>query len=99
MLAYPLALLYLFEWLGYQEVVLPMRRDAPALYMQFSDQRLYVALALALLVVVWFGLVLIAPSFAWCAVPLSFVALRVLPFWPACVVVAGMATERLEVDT
>lgn len=45
---------------------------------------------LALLVVVWFGLVLIAPSFAWCAVPLSFVALRVLPFWPACVVVAGM---------
>src|SRR5262249_778237 len=37
-------------WLGYQEVVLPMRRDAPALYMQFSDQRLYVALALALLV-------------------------------------------------
>jgi len=50
MLAYPLALLYLFEWLGYQEVVLPMRRDAPALYMQFSDQRLYVALALAMLV-------------------------------------------------
>src|SRR5262249_1409792 len=45
---------------------------------------------LALLVVVWFGLVLIAPSFAWCAVPLSFVALRVLPFWPACSVVAGM---------
>jgi len=45
---------------------------------------------LALLVVVWFGLVLIAPSFAWCAVPLSFVALRVLPFWPACVIVAGM---------
>ena len=45
---------------------------------------------LGLLVVVWFGLVLLAPSFAWCAVPLSFVALRVLPFWPACVVVAGM---------
>ena len=30
MLAYPLALLYVFEWLGYQEVTLPMRRDAPA---------------------------------------------------------------------
>lgn len=45
---------------------------------------------LALLVVVWFGLVLLAPSFAWCAVPLSFVALRVLAFWPACAVVAGM---------
>ncbi|MEV6286429.1 sensor histidine kinase [Kribbella sp. NPDC051770] len=45
---------------------------------------------LALLVLVWFGLVLLAPSFAWCAVPLSFVALRVLAFWPACAVVAGM---------
>jgi len=50
MLAYPLALLYVFEWLGYQEVVLPMQRDAPARYMQFSDQRSYVVLALALLV-------------------------------------------------
>lgn len=45
---------------------------------------------LALLVLEWFLLVLLAPSFAWCAVPLSFVALRVLSFRPACVVVAGM---------
>jgi signal transduction histidine kinase len=45
---------------------------------------------LAALVAVWFGLVLLAPSFAWCAVPLSFVALRVLPFGPACAVVAAM---------
>ncbi len=27
MLAYPLAMLYVFEWLGYQEVTLPMKRD------------------------------------------------------------------------
>lgn len=45
---------------------------------------------LAALVAVWFVLVLLAPSFAWCAVPLSFVALRVLPFVPACAVVAAM---------
>lgn len=45
---------------------------------------------LAALVAVWLGLALLAPSFAWCAVPLSFVALRVLPFGPACVVVAAM---------
>jgi branched-chain amino acid transport system permease protein len=51
MLAYPLALLYLFEWLGYQEVALPMKREAPALYMQFSDYRVYILVALALLVV------------------------------------------------
>ncbi len=50
---------------------------------------------LAALVAVWFGLVLLAPSFAWCAVPLSFVALRVLPFWPACAVVAGMVATTV----
>jgi ABC-type branched-subunit amino acid transport system ATPase component/ABC-type branched-subunit amino acid transport system permease subunit len=50
MLAYPLAMLYVFEWLGYQELALPMQREAPGLYMQFSDQRVYVVLALGLLV-------------------------------------------------
>ena len=51
MLAYPLATLYVFQWLGYQEIPLPMKREAPALYMQFSDPRAYVVLALGLLVV------------------------------------------------
>ena len=51
MLAYPLATLYVFQWLGYQEVPLPMQRVSPALYMQFSDPRAYVVLALGLLVV------------------------------------------------
>ena len=50
MLAYPLAMLYVFEWLGYQELALPMQREAPGFYMQFSDQRIYVVLALGLLV-------------------------------------------------
>ncbi|GAA1580942.1 sensor histidine kinase [Kribbella karoonensis] len=45
---------------------------------------------LALLVLEWCVLVFLAPSFAWCAVPLSFVALRILSFRPACLVVAGM---------
>jgi branched-chain amino acid transport system permease protein len=49
MLAYPLALLYVFEWLGYQEVTLPMKREQPAAYMQFSDHRIYTLLALGLL--------------------------------------------------
>jgi branched-chain amino acid transport system permease protein len=51
MLAYPLAMLYVFEWMGYQEVSLPMMREAPALYAQFNDQRIYMVLALILLVV------------------------------------------------
>jgi signal transduction histidine kinase len=44
----------------------------------------------AVLVLLWFGLTLVAPSFAWCAVPLAFVALRVLPFSVAAGVVAAM---------
>jgi ABC-type branched-subunit amino acid transport system ATPase component/ABC-type branched-subunit amino acid transport system permease subunit len=70
MLAYPLALLYLFEWLGYQELALPMRREAPLAYMQFADHRIHAWLALALmlaamLLTAWversrFGLSLIA---------------------------------------
>src|SRR5579864_480415 len=51
MLAYPLAMLSVFQWLGYQEIPLPMKREAPYLYMQFSDPRVYVALALGLLVI------------------------------------------------
>jgi branched-chain amino acid transport system permease protein len=50
MLAYPLAILYVFEWLGFQEVTLPIKREQPFAYMQFSDPRIYTFLALVLLV-------------------------------------------------
>jgi len=49
MLAYPLAILYVFEWLGLQEVTLPIKRDNPIAYMQFSDHRIYTLLALAVM--------------------------------------------------
>jgi ABC-type branched-subunit amino acid transport system ATPase component/ABC-type branched-subunit amino acid transport system permease subunit len=48
MLAYPLALLYVFEWLGHQEVAIRMMREAPVAFMQFADGRVYVFLALAI---------------------------------------------------
>ncbi len=51
MLAYPLAIMYIMEYLGFQEVSLPMHREHPFLYLQFSDPRLYTVLALAMLVV------------------------------------------------
>src|SRR5882724_5557338 len=51
MLAYPLALLYVFEWLGFQEVSLPMKRASRAAFMQISDYRWYVAIALVMLVI------------------------------------------------
>src|SRR6202521_450128 len=51
MLAYPMALLYVFQWLGYQVVPLPMKRENPGAFMQFDDYRVYTALAVGLLVV------------------------------------------------
>ncbi len=51
MLAYPLAIMYIMEYLGFQEVSLPMHREHPFLYLQFSDPRLYTVLALAMLVI------------------------------------------------
>jgi len=49
MLAYPLALLYVFEWLGYQELTLPMEREHALAFMQFEDHRVYGLLSLALM--------------------------------------------------
>ncbi|CAM4347387.1 ABC transporter permease subunit [Bordetella muralis] len=51
MLAYPLALLYVFEWLGLQEVTFPMQREHPGLYMQFADRRYYTVVGLIMLLV------------------------------------------------
>ncbi|WP_423457191.1 ABC transporter permease subunit [Ottowia sp. VDI28] len=51
MLCYPMALIYLFEYLGLQEVTVPMHREAPLWFMQFQSQRSYVFLALGLLAV------------------------------------------------
>jgi len=49
MLAYPLAILYFMQYLGFQEVSLPMHRENPAAYLEFSDPRLYTIVAVALL--------------------------------------------------
>ncbi len=49
MLAYPLMLAYLFAWLGFQEMSIPLRRERAAWFMQFADTRVYVALAVGLL--------------------------------------------------
>lgn len=42
------------------------------------------------MVVLWASLTLVAPSFAWCAVPVAFAVLRVLPFGWAVATVTGM---------
>ena len=49
MLAYPLAVLYFLQYFGFQEVSLPMHREAPGAYLEFSDPWLYTLVAVALL--------------------------------------------------
>ena len=51
MLAYPLAILYFLQYFGFQEVSLPMHREAPAAYLEFSDPRFYTIVAVGLLVI------------------------------------------------
>jgi ABC-type branched-subunit amino acid transport system ATPase component/ABC-type branched-subunit amino acid transport system permease subunit len=48
-LAYPLIFRILMDFLGYQEVSIPMVRDHPVAFMQFRDPRAYDLLALAAL--------------------------------------------------
>ena len=48
-LAYPLIFRIVMEYLGYQEVSIPMVRDRPVTYMQFTDPRGYDLLALGAL--------------------------------------------------
>jgi len=50
MLAYPLAILYVLQYLGFQEVSLPMHRENPAAYLEFTDPRLYTVVAVGLLI-------------------------------------------------
>lgn len=50
MLAYPLAMLYVFEWAGFFEVTMPMKRENAAAYMQFADQRWLAVVVLVLMI-------------------------------------------------
>ena len=51
MLAYPLAILYVLQYLGFQEVSIPMHRQNPVAFMEFSEPRIYTLIAVCLLVV------------------------------------------------
>jgi branched-chain amino acid transport system ATP-binding protein/branched-chain amino acid transport system permease protein len=48
-LAYPLIFRIVMDWLGYQEVAIPMVRDRPIWFMQFAEPRSFDLLALAVL--------------------------------------------------
>ena len=50
MLAYPLAILYFLQYLGFQEMSLPMHREHPAFFLEFTDPRHYTMVAVGLLI-------------------------------------------------
>jgi ABC-type branched-subunit amino acid transport system ATPase component/ABC-type branched-subunit amino acid transport system permease subunit len=49
MLVYPLSLLYLLQWLGFQEASLPIKAENKFAYMQFSSQYSYTVVSIAIL--------------------------------------------------
>jgi ABC-type branched-subunit amino acid transport system ATPase component/ABC-type branched-subunit amino acid transport system permease subunit len=49
MLAYPLSLMYVFEWLGFHEISIPLNREKPLLFMQFTEPFHYTVFAVVLL--------------------------------------------------
>src|ERR1700744_2822379 len=62
MLAYPLAILYVLQFLGFQEMSLPMHRDHPAAYLEFTEPRLYTVVAVVLLMAGVFACMLVENS-------------------------------------
>lgn len=50
MLAYPLAILYFLQYLGFQEMSLPMHRENPATYLEFTNPQYYTLVAVSLLI-------------------------------------------------
>jgi branched-chain amino acid transport system permease protein len=62
MLAYPLAILYLLQYFGFQEMSLPMHREHPAAYLEFTDQRLYTLVAVIMLAAGVFACMLVENS-------------------------------------
>jgi ABC-type branched-subunit amino acid transport system ATPase component/ABC-type branched-subunit amino acid transport system permease subunit len=49
MLAYPLAILYFLQYLGFQEMSLPMHRENPAMFLEFTNPHYYTLVAVVLL--------------------------------------------------
>jgi branched-chain amino acid transport system permease protein len=62
MLAYPLAILYFLQYLGFQEMSLPMHRNHPVMFLQFANPHSYTLVAVLLLIVGVFVCMLVENS-------------------------------------
>ena len=52
MLAYPSLFIFVFDWMGWQELTFPVRRDDPIRSMQFADPRVNTLIGVALMTVI-----------------------------------------------
>jgi ABC-type branched-subunit amino acid transport system ATPase component/ABC-type branched-subunit amino acid transport system permease subunit len=50
MLAYPLAILYFLQYLGFQEMSLPMHRENPVAFLEFTNPHYYTLVSVGLLI-------------------------------------------------
>jgi ABC-type branched-subunit amino acid transport system ATPase component/ABC-type branched-subunit amino acid transport system permease subunit len=62
MLAYPLAILYFLQYLGFQEMSLPMHRENPAVFLEFTNPRYYTLVAVGFLILALFVCMLVENS-------------------------------------
>jgi ABC-type branched-subunit amino acid transport system ATPase component/ABC-type branched-subunit amino acid transport system permease subunit len=62
MLAYPLAILYFLQYLGFQEMSLPMHREHPAAFLEFTNPHYYTLVAVGLLIMGVFVCMLVENS-------------------------------------
>jgi branched-chain amino acid transport system permease protein len=62
MLAYPLAILYFLQYLGFQEMSLPMHRDNPVAFLEFTNPHYYTLVAVGLLIAAIFVCMLVENS-------------------------------------
>ena len=62
MLAYPLAILYFLQYFGFQELSLPMHRENPVAYLEFTDPRYNTLVGVGLLMVAVFVCILVENS-------------------------------------
>jgi branched-chain amino acid transport system permease protein len=62
MLAYPLAILYFMQYFGFQEVSMPMHREAPAAFLQFTNPHWYTLVSVVLLIGGTFACMLVENS-------------------------------------
>ncbi|MGS0755393.1 branched-chain amino acid ABC transporter ATP-binding protein/permease [Roseateles sp. GG27B] len=52
MLAYPVLFIFVFDWMGWQELIFPVHREQPIKFMQFADPRVNTLIGVALMTVV-----------------------------------------------